>query len=280
MTTRGDRPDEVARLIRSIEASTITPRELIIVDQSPTGAMGRFGQLPEPPFEIQVIGLPGLQGCSLGRNTGLAVARGDYVTFPDDDCWYPPDALNHAVAHLERHPDHAAITGRPSWVGEGDAHATARFMRTAHSVAPRQALRAGSEITLFLRTDLLRKSGGFDEQFGAGSPSPWQAGESVLLITGMLRRGFTVWFDPLLTVNHPRPTHVPAKAIGYQRGVGCALRVSGLHWMVGAVFIARPAIGAGLAMASCKPDLAQVRWAAARSRWKGWSDGQHLKRPY
>ena len=33
------------------------------------------------------------RGLSRARNAGLRMIAGDIVSFPDDDCWYPPDLL-------------------------------------------------------------------------------------------------------------------------------------------------------------------------------------------
>lgn len=45
------------------------------------------------------------QGLSVARNTGLAVAQGEYVWFVDSDDWIEPDALKHIEKALYAKPD-------------------------------------------------------------------------------------------------------------------------------------------------------------------------------
>lgn len=43
--------------------------------------------------------------CSLSkaRNIGLDYVEGEYIAFPDDDCWYEPDTLSKVLNQLEFH---------------------------------------------------------------------------------------------------------------------------------------------------------------------------------
>lgn len=51
--------------------------------------------------------------CSLShaRNIGLKYVKGDYVGFPDDDCWYEPDTLSRVLNYLES-GKYQGITGK------------------------------------------------------------------------------------------------------------------------------------------------------------------------
>lgn len=273
VATRGDRTAALRRLLRSIETGSALPLEVIIVDQGPPGRRGASGAVTMTTFDVRMLAQPGRTGASSGRNAGLAAARGEYVAFPDDDCWYPQTALAAAARHLAEHPQHATLCGRVAWVGDGDTAATPRFLRRAGLVTPRDAGRAGSEITMFFRTSILRRHGGFNEYLGAGAQSPWQAGESIELLLRLIEQGEDVWFDPALEVHHQRPVYEPDKMAGYARGVGYAFRLGGAPRATVIGLVGRPVIGAGLAVATLRPRLARQRWASARQRLEGWRAG-------
>jgi len=84
------RPALLARALRSVDAQTYRPLEVIVVDDaSPLD--------PEPgivalglQLDIRVIRLEKNAGPSAARNAGLQAAAGDYVAFLDsDDEWLP-----------------------------------------------------------------------------------------------------------------------------------------------------------------------------------------------
>ena len=87
------RTKELDRLFNSLAAQTFLNFEVIVVDQNPDNRL-------VPHIE---------RACSLGivvkhvrhnppnlaaaRNAGIAVATGEWLGFPDDDCWYDPRVL-------------------------------------------------------------------------------------------------------------------------------------------------------------------------------------------
>src|SRR5437016_4105214 len=80
IATRGDRPAALERCLDGLEAGSVRPHEVIVVDQGPGGSLGT-GR----PFAVEVVALAG-RGLSRGRNAGIRRAASDVVAVTDDDC--------------------------------------------------------------------------------------------------------------------------------------------------------------------------------------------------
>lgn len=95
-----NRENMVGRAIESILNQTYQNFEFTIVDNGSTDQSGEIADsYAEKDSRIKVIHLP-KSNIGTGRNTGLDMAKGDYVTFIDDDDTAEPDMLEflHALA--------------------------------------------------------------------------------------------------------------------------------------------------------------------------------------
>lgn len=95
-----NRENMVGRAIESILNQTYQNFEFIIVDNGSTDQSGKIADsYAEKDSRIKVIHLP-KSNIGTGRNTGLDMAKGDYVTFIDDDDTAESDMLEflHALA--------------------------------------------------------------------------------------------------------------------------------------------------------------------------------------
>lgn len=82
------------RAIDSIYAQTFKNWELIIVDDGSKDQSGNIAQInARNDPRIKVIQKKDNEGLSQARNTGLAVAQNEYITFVDSDDWIEPEEL-------------------------------------------------------------------------------------------------------------------------------------------------------------------------------------------
>lgn len=179
------RVDEIGRLLDSLAAQSCQDFELIVADQNGDDRVLPYVQRAQSlGWRVQHLKLsqPNL---SAARNAGAQVAAGQWLAIPDDDCWYEPDALERVAARVRAQPtvDGLAI----HWTEQ-----THRVPPAEDSPLRLDAWRRfqgsdASSITLFLRTDLVLRIGGFDDRMGVGQ---WcGAGEETDILLRLLEQG-------------------------------------------------------------------------------------------
>jgi GT2 family glycosyltransferase len=115
--------DDVLAAVRSVQQQTHPALEVILVVDHNPGLLERLrAYLPD----VRVVPNAQARGLSGGKNTGIALARGDLVAFLDDDAVAEPDWLASMVAGYTS-PSVIGVggktlplweTGRPSWFPE------------------------------------------------------------------------------------------------------------------------------------------------------------------
>lgn len=108
----------VSRAIESILAQTYRDFEFIIVDNGSTDHSGQIAdEYAEQDARIQVIHRE-RGNIGSGRNTGLDAAKGEYITFIDDDDWAEPDFLEFLLNLVEKNGADVSICGAADKVFE------------------------------------------------------------------------------------------------------------------------------------------------------------------
>jgi glycosyltransferase involved in cell wall biosynthesis len=154
----------VGEAIESLLRQTYPACEIVVVDDGSTddtpAVLARFGE------RIRKIRTSN-RGCAAARNTGIGLARGDYLAFVDSDDVAPPDKLALQVPILDGSPEVGFVYGPSLAFGaelpceqllipvQPDAEgsvAAGLFMTT----------RIGFDSVL-LRREAVERAGGFDE---------------------------------------------------------------------------------------------------------------------
>lgn len=102
-----NRPHEVQRLLRALAEQTVVPDEVLLIDASDAAVDG------EPPHLAEGLALriiPSHAGLSAQRNIGLREARGDILTYFDDDA-VPASEYCERILSLFRSDDSAVALG-------------------------------------------------------------------------------------------------------------------------------------------------------------------------
>ena len=94
-----NRPDEIARMLRSLRAQPTMPGVVIVVDQSTP----RYELEPFP--ELLHLHEPGLSGLTAARNRGISAASGEVVLFFDDDVVVQTDCVKELASLFRNRPD-------------------------------------------------------------------------------------------------------------------------------------------------------------------------------
>ena len=97
-----NRRDEVADLLRSLEAQTDKGFEIILVEDGSTQPALPDGKGPEG-MRLKYFQKSN-EGRSIARNYGIAGADGDYFIFVDSDCILPPEYIASLRRSLTENP--------------------------------------------------------------------------------------------------------------------------------------------------------------------------------
>lgn len=190
------RTQELNRLFDSLAAQTYPDFEIIIVDQNTDDRLlPHIAHAEQAGLTVRHLKHhpPNL---AAARNTGLAAAQGEWVAFPDDDCWYDPALLQRVALRFTTRPAPEGVTVR--WVEQGEPPFTAPVLSWKRSAAFRDVPVAS--ITIFLQRRLLDVIGGFDARFGVGQ---WfGAAEEHDLVLRALRHGAVIAYEPQAEVHH------------------------------------------------------------------------------
>lgn len=192
------RAAEIGRLVESLIAQTDKSFELIVVDQNADQRLEPYLEQARAGGLHVVHERQATPGLALARNRGIALATSPWIGFPDDDCWYEPDAVQHLRSATKSVPAPLGLVA--DWV-EQSAHRGV-LPDGPLSLHRWRRFRDGdaSSISLFFRRDLLVELGGFDVRFGVGQ---WfGAAEETDLLLRALATGAMIKRCPFAQVHH------------------------------------------------------------------------------
>jgi len=121
------------KTIKSVCAQTLADWELIIADDGSTDATPRIvAQWREKEPRIVYVRNDHNQGISKNYNTGLCLARGEFIAMiDDDDPWCDAHKLEKQIAFLNAHPDHVGCGGGAIVIDPG-GHELYRYLKPEH----------------------------------------------------------------------------------------------------------------------------------------------------
>lgn len=215
------RTSELDRLFNSLAAQTMHDFEVIVVDQN-TDQRLQPHLLRAASLGIVLKYLPHRPAnLAAARNAGMDVASGEWLGFPDDDCWYDSHVLEKIMASASQGIAHDGVIGR--WVEQPPSGIGATRLSWQRSRQFRDV--PVSSITLFLRRSLIERIGGFDRRLGLGQ---WfGAAEETDLVLRALRYGANMIHDPDLQVHHAYGQAKPANTIEVRRAARRRARGTG-----------------------------------------------------
>lgn len=190
---------EVDALLQSLRAQTHQDFEVIVVDQNPPEFLREVRQRHEHAFQRVVWRQVDFKAANLARNIGLNEARGDVVSFADDDCEYQPDTLTTVAALFDRHPECGVLTGKAVDKPSGE-DSMGLWPAGEVSVGLRNVLMLSLEFTTFFRRAALADER-LDPAFGPGMRFGSREGPDLML--RLLYRGVAMRFSPRICLFHP-----------------------------------------------------------------------------
>ncbi|MFM7449095.1 MAG: glycosyltransferase family 2 protein [Leptolyngbyaceae cyanobacterium] len=198
-----NRAVEVERFLCSLTYQAYTDFELVIVDQNPDDRLIELVRFYSQKFPVVHL-RQSKSGATRARNLGRLHAKGDVITFPDDDSVYPAEILAQVANFFQENPQWDGVVGRVYEL-ENDQNA---FLYcgddNAGVIDLERALRIGITHATFLKRDVVKKIC-FDETIGPGAGTPWGCGDDVDYLFRCLQANYSVYYHPEFIVRHPNP---------------------------------------------------------------------------
>lgn len=136
-----------------------------------------------------------VKGLSKAKNKGIELAKGEIITFPDDDCTFYPDTISNALNFFDANPTVDVVYGSVF-----ERSTNTNVMRNW----PKSQTRLNlinfsvrySAITCFTRIKIR-----FNENYGVGSKI--SSGEELDYVIRSIKK-HNVWYSPNIQVWHPK----------------------------------------------------------------------------
>jgi len=194
------RTEQVERLFDSLLVQTSNAFEVILADQNQDDRLVPLVQnAVSKGMNITHIRLEKPDQYA-ARTVGIEKAKGQYIAFPDDDCWYEPEAIEKAIHAFEtRNVDGLIAQWRESrCVSKNATDLVEKELEWKDIYGFRT--NGTSMITQFYKTSVVRAIGGFDKRMGLGC---WYGGgEDTDMFFTVVRKGFKVVITPTVVVRH------------------------------------------------------------------------------
>ena len=240
-----DRTEVLSHLFASLASQSRKDFEVVLVDQNPHREL--LSMVAEWSVRgLRIVHISSERGLSHSRNQGLKRVQGDYIGFPDDDCWYPSTLVDDLASRLLSNSHWSGIAGRT--ISPDGADSCGRWLPTGGEMSRKAVWNQANSTSMFLRRDLIEKVGDFDESLGVGAKSPWLAGEETDYLIRALDLGYRLRYCPDIRIFHPKNERgTPSslmKARGYGRGIGRVLKKHSFGLRKFSMFCLRPLAGA------------------------------------
>ncbi len=219
-----NRTKELFIMLDSLKNQDFKDFETIIVDQNEDDLLQEVISRYEAFLNIKHIKIAA-RGASNARNNGIKMAKGDILTFPDDDCEYPDYFLFKVNKCFNDNTEHGIVANTMDKVdGKPIANLSSKNIVISRSNILKTVIEAG----IFIKSDIA-KDIWFDENLGVGARSGYCSDEGPDYVLQLLNKGAKMKFYPDLRMFHPNPVKVyneqtSLRAFNYGMGRGYFLR--------------------------------------------------------
>ena len=150
------------------------------------------------------------QGASFARNTGAAVAKGQWLCFMDDDAVATPNYVENILKHIETKPNAVGFGGRiipkympaePIWMSYYVSSLVGNFDYAPTACAFENG-KYPLESNMIVRKDVYDAIGGFNTALPGVVGTLRIGGEGKELFYKILALGHTIYYDPTICVHH------------------------------------------------------------------------------
>lgn len=267
------------QLFDSLSKQTCMDFEVLIADQNPPETLEKLVAEYAALFSLRVFPTPH-QGVSQARNALLPHADGEFIAFPDDDCFYAPDAVEHVLKNFSRYPHLHGLLAQRILVAAAGRHLT-KCRKTYRAINRFSAFMQSETYLQFYRREAVENIGGFDPMLGPGTGLPYGCGEDTDYLLRVLEAGYSVSRAEDIRIYHPAPdmkTPDIAKMQAYGRGRMYLLRKHKFPlWFKWATAL-YPLGVLPADILKYGPGAARYRWAMFKGRLSGLFQSESTKK--
>lgn len=157
-----NRPKSLIRAIQSVQAQTYPVEEIIIVDDESTDSTLDVARTAShADTRIKIIANSKRQGAAAARNSGVALAKSDWVAFLDSDDEWQPQKIEKQMAYLTSSPTlTAAFCG--SEMISPDGHYTHTLQPSVTRIDLMKTNALGTTSSAVVRRSSFLEVGGFE----------------------------------------------------------------------------------------------------------------------
>ena len=196
-----NRNNELFKLLGTLKLQTFNSFEVVIVDQNNNGLLSQLNYYLEFSLKNVKVVQPDKRLCaSAARNYGAKYAKGEIISFPDDDCWYANNILE-IVNNTFKNTEASIVSGGSIDPNLGVSNAN--FLGKTKFITVYQEIPlAGIEYSVFMYRSIFNKLK-FDEYISPGSSGIYQAGEITDLLFKAFQKGLNILYVSDLFIFHP-----------------------------------------------------------------------------
>jgi glycosyltransferase involved in cell wall biosynthesis len=150
------------------------------------------------------------QGASFARNTGAAIAKGEWVCFMDDDAVATPNYVENILNHIHHQPEVVGFGGRiipkyipsePKWMSYYVSSLVGNFDYSPTACAFENG-KYPLESNMILKKSVYDQIGGFNVNLPGVVGTLRIGGEGKELFYKIIALGHTIYYDPSICVHH------------------------------------------------------------------------------
>ena len=154
--------------LSSVREQSRAPGEVIVVDDGSEDASGELtARLAAAWPTLRLVRRSENGGPSVARNDGVAVARGEFVTFLDADDRMTPQRLALQIAHLGAHPETDVVFGH-EWIELEPGAVPPDWLRGLTAGVPNPYV-----MSMMIRRAAWETVGGFDPALRLAEDTDW-----------------------------------------------------------------------------------------------------------
>ncbi len=197
-----NRVKEPLLMLESLKNQTLKDFEIILVDQNEEDILKEHIKIYIDVLPLKWVKTT-IKGASNARNTGMQNAKGEILTFPDDDCEFYDTFLENISKYFDNNNiDGILTTSKDKYDGKA---ISILISSKPQYINKKNILKTVIESGIIIKAD---KTKGlfFDPNMGVGSPnSPYWSDEGPDFVLRLIKKGGRFNFCPQFYMFHPNP---------------------------------------------------------------------------